>query len=167
MIFIALGANLASVYGDPPQTLAAAVQSISDSGIEVIKASRLFRTAPVPISDQPYFYNCVISVQTNLSPQDLLKTLHAIEHDFGRVRKQQNEARILDLDIIAYNNLIIDDDTIKIPHPRAHQRGFVLYPLFDIAPDWIHPVLQQPLKALVANLDETHNAEALDIKYAG
>lgn len=166
MIFIALGANLPSRFGDPPATIMAAVSALGAAGIEVQKLSRLFLTAPVPISDQPWFCNAVVAVETALSPQDLLTLLHSIEHDFGRVRQNQNEARILDLDIIAYHDEIMQSETITIPHPRAHQRGFVLYPLFDLAPVWVHPVYQQTILQLIDGLDEEQTAKPMDMPHA-
>jgi 2-amino-4-hydroxy-6-hydroxymethyldihydropteridine diphosphokinase len=166
MIFIALGANLPSRFGDPPATIMAAVSALRVAGVRVQRLSRLFLTAPVPISDQPWFCNAVVDIETELSPQDLLTLLHSIEHDFGRVRQNQNEARILDLDIIAYDDEIIQSDAITIPHPRAHQRGFVLYPLFDLAPTWVHPVYQQTILQLIDGLDEKQTAKPMDTPHA-
>jgi 2-amino-4-hydroxy-6-hydroxymethyldihydropteridine diphosphokinase len=149
MIFIALGANLPSTYGDPFATLFAAKQAIESRDIKIIHHSRIWLTAPVPISDQPWFHNAVISVETNLSAYDLLMALHDIEHQFGRVRIELNEARFLDLDLIAYHDEIIQDNNFVVPHPRAHERAFVLLPLNDIAPEWVHPSSQQQIDELI------------------
>jgi 2-amino-4-hydroxy-6-hydroxymethyldihydropteridine diphosphokinase len=149
MIFIALGANLPSTYGDPFATLRAAKQAIELRDIKIIHHSRIWLTAPVPMSEQPWFHNAVIAVETDVSSTDLLNALHQIEHQFGRVRIERNEARILDLDLIAYHDEIIQDDNFVVPHPRAHERAFVLLPLNDVAPEWVHPVLQQRIDELI------------------
>lgn len=122
--------------------------------------SRWFRTAPVPVSDQPWFVNGVIGVSTGLEPSDLLSLLHAVEADFGRTRMVRNEARILDLDLIAYDDLVTDGATPPaLPHPRMHERAFVLLPLSDIAPDWRHPVTGTALPDLIAALPAEQRAE--------
>jgi dihydropteroate synthase len=152
MIFIALGANLPSQFGSPRSTLRRAIQEIDKCGIHVLYQSPIYLTAPVPISDQPWYHNAVIGVATDKSPTQLIETLQEIEQNFGRVRAERNAPRIIDLDIVAYHNLIINENNLQIPHPRAHERAFVLYPLRDIAPNWVHPKSQKSISQLIAEL---------------
>ena len=140
MIFIALGANLPGRYGAPLETLEAAIEAIDAyEGICVLRRSPVYISAPVPISEQPWYHNAVISIQTDLKPRALLEVLMAIEADFGRERGERNAARVLDLDILAYQDDIIQEEGLIVPHPRMAERAFVLLPLFDIAPDWCDP----------------------------
>jgi len=162
MILIALGANLPSRYGSPVQTMRAALQALKKTEVRIIAASRIWQTSPVPVSDQPDYYNAVVQIETEQSPAALLATMQAIEQDFGRTRHIQNAARVLDMDLLAYNDQIIDRPGLIVPHPRMHQRGFVLLPLYDVAPDWIHPVLQETLAILMAALPEDQTAHPSD-----
>ncbi|MDD3444951.1 MAG: 2-amino-4-hydroxy-6-hydroxymethyldihydropteridine diphosphokinase [Zavarzinia sp.] len=118
-------------------------------------ASRLWETAPVPVSDQPWYVNAVFRVETELSPTEMLAALHEIEAAFGRVRRERWEARVLDLDLLSYGDLIIDGDQLRelvLPHPRMAERAFVLLPLAEIAPDWRHPGTGVAIADLVAGL---------------
>ena len=162
MIYVALGANLPSQYGTPANTLMAAIDVLKSRNINIVQLSRIWLTAPVPISDQPWYHNAVIAIETDLSPVNLLKELLSIEHEFGRVRVTQNEARVLDLDIISFHDEIIHQDKLTIPHPRMHERGFVLYPLQDIAPEWIHPLLGQSISDLIASLSPDQKAQVME-----
>lgn len=112
------------------------------------------------MSDQPWFVNGVAAVSTGLNPAGLLSVLHEVEAEFGRTRTLRNEARILDLDLIAYDELVTDGATPPtLPHPRMHERAFVLLPLSDIAPDWRHPATGAALPDLIAALSAGQRAE--------
>ncbi len=164
MIFVALGANLPSRFGAPHETLAAARAAMEARGVSLVAVSSTWLTAPVPISDQPWYHNEVVAVETALSPFRLLETLQAIEDDFGRVRSVRNAPRLLDLDLIAYNDQVLDKPELIVPHPRMHERAFVLLPLQEIAPpDWMHPVLKRPLSALVKVLPADQSARKMDV----
>jgi 2-amino-4-hydroxy-6-hydroxymethyldihydropteridine diphosphokinase len=155
MIYIALGANLPSArYGAPRATLEAALESLSAAGLRISARSHWHISAPVPPSDQPDYVNGVIAVETALDPKALLARLHAIERDFGRERGALNEARVLDLDLLAYHDRVSDgeDGGPILPHPRMMDRAFVLLPLQEIAPQWRHPRSGMPIASLVANL---------------
>ena len=163
MILIALGANLPCSYGSPEETLKMAMLALENVGVHIIASSSIWVTKPVPASLQPLYRNAVVSVRTKHRPESLLKLLHVIEADFGRVRKERNEARVLDLDLIAYGETVIHDSTIDIPHPRMHERGFVLAPLCEINAQWYHPVLQKTAEELLAMLpiqDDMHIVSA-------
>lgn len=140
MIMIGLGANLPSPAGKPVETCEAALHELDQRGISISNRSPWYQSAPVPASDQPWFVNGLVSVDTQLAPQDLLSQLLEIELLFGRQRSEANAARSLDLDIIAYNDEQISIPGLEIPHPRIAERAFVLLPLRSVAPDWTHPV---------------------------
>ncbi len=166
MIYVGLGANLPSPdYGTPEDTLAAALESFAGAGIRVSARSPWYRSAPVPPSDQPWFVNGVASVETELAPGPLLSALHGIEAAFGRVRRERWGPRILDLDLIAFHDVVMADEAgPEIPHPRMHERAFVLLPLADLAPDWRHPVLNRGIGDLVAALGEAQEIERLELR---
>ena len=142
MILIGLGSNLPSPrYGAPAETCAAALAALGDAGVEIQAVSRWYRSAPVPPSDQPWFVNGVAAVATDLAPAGLLAILHGIERDFGRARRARDEARIIDLDILAFDaHVSAPGETPVLPHPRLAERAFVLLPLAELGPEWRHPV---------------------------
>ncbi len=154
MIGIALGANLPSRFGEPVETLQAAKAALLERGVAVTNESRTYLTEPVPKSDDPWYHNEVVAVETVLGPEDLLAMLHTIEAEFGRVRTVKNAPRLLDLDLISYHDVIVESEVVTVPHPRMHTRAFVLYPLQEIAPTWVHPVSQTPVSDLIAALPE-------------
>ena len=135
-IVIALGSNLGGRAGRPEQVLRAAIRALHRAGIEVEACSRFYRSAAVPASAQPPFVNAVALVRSPLRPRPLLALLHRTEKRFGRLRRQPNAARILDLDLIDYRGLVClgGSGTPTLPHPRAWGRAFVVLPLAEIAP---------------------------------
>ena len=129
MILVALGANLPSpLHGGPRETLEAAMSALGEAGLTVAARSFWYETAPVPMSDQPWYVNGVASVTTDLAPDDVLSLLHEIEAAFGRVRAEVNAPRVLDLDLLAYGDIVSTGWPV-LPHPRLHERAFVLRPL--------------------------------------
>jgi 2-amino-4-hydroxy-6-hydroxymethyldihydropteridine diphosphokinase len=154
MILLGLGANLPSRYGPPEAGLAAALDMIEAEGVKVVNRSRFYRSAPVPASDQPWYVNAVASVATALSTRELLALLHRIESSFGRERRERNEPRSLDLDLLAYDDRVETGEGGGpiLPHPRLHERAFVLLPLRDIAPGWCHPSLGRTVEELIESL---------------
>lgn len=154
MILIAVGANLPGANGASAiETCQWAVGQLSlVPGWRVRGLSRWYRTAPVPASDQPDYINGVAHVEGNTSPEHALAHLHRIEAEAGRVRGAANAARTLDLDLLAVDMEIRDTPTLTLPHPRMQDRGFVLYPLRDVAPAWRHPVLRATAAELLARL---------------
>lgn len=153
-IYIGLGANLPSALGHPVDTLEAALSDIAAAGITLLRRSPWYESAPVPrADDQPWYVNGVVEVATTLDPAALLFLLQGFEALSGRVRSVANAARPLDLDIIAYGNLVNSGPNPPLlPHPRMHERAFVLLPLQAIAPRWRHPVLGRSIASLIAAL---------------
>jgi 2-amino-4-hydroxy-6-hydroxymethyldihydropteridine diphosphokinase len=160
MSYLALGANLPSGDGlSPLQTCARAIAAIQAMDtIQSVVRSQWYSTAPIPPSDQPRYINAVLRVTCTAEPASLLAALAAIEQAFGRVRGQADAARTLDLDIIDMNGLVRAAPDPILPHPRAHARGFVLYPLRDVAPRWVHPASGLSIDELIAALpwQDTH-----------
>ena len=161
MILIGLGANLPSAAGPPRATLEAALARLEASGVHITGCARWYRTAPVPASDQPWFVNGVVRVESALDPKALLALLRRIEGEFGRRRTAPNAARSLDLDIIDYDGRIETTPDLVLPHPRMQDRGFVLYPLADIAPGWRHPVSGKTVEELISALPSGQKAEPI------
>jgi 2-amino-4-hydroxy-6-hydroxymethyldihydropteridine diphosphokinase len=161
-IFVSLGANLPRAKGSSPletcRWAAAALDALPGFALRAL--SRWYRTAPVPASDQPDFVNAVAHLAVDgpdpLDPADLLARLHRIEQEAGRTREVRNAARPLDLDIVAIGPLIRPAPDPILPHPRAHLRGFVLFPLRDVAPGWVHPVWGVDVGTLIEGLSDQH-----------
>lgn len=158
MILIAFGANLPDVGGSSPlhtcQRALASVRALE--GLDFTGVSDWYRTSPAPPDpSQPDYCNGIARFSGAPDPAALLDALHRIEATFGRVRSTANAARTLDLDLIEFNGLIRHGPPPVLPHPRAHLRDFVLRPLVEVAPDWVHPVLRQPASALLAALPDT------------
>lgn len=154
MILIALGSNLSGSFDSPMEVLRSAMERLDALGVRILAASSFWATAPVPVSDQPWYQNAVISVETPLSSLELLKLMGSIERAFGRVRSVRDAPRVLDLDLISYGDEIRKEEDFTLPHPRMHERAFVLYPLYEVAPAWRHPVLKRSVKELMAELPD-------------
>lgn len=162
-IYIALGANLPSAHGAPRDTLLAVLAALEAAGVAIVARSAWYASAPVPRSDQPDYVNGAVRVCTQLGPADLLALLHRIEDGFGRVRVERDEARVIDLDLIDYGGMVVEPagEGLRLPHPRAHLRGFVLLPLRDVAPDWRHPVTGRSIDALIGDLSDPDDVRRL------
>lgn len=146
-VCLLLGGNL----NDVQSTFVRALDRISEFSI-VLSESALYRTKAWGMGDDvPDFINQAIMVSTKLEPASLLQELQKIERDFGRVKKLEGvyESRIIDIDIIFFEDYIIKSEDLIVPHPRMQERNFVLYPMLDIAGDWVHPVFDKSIRQLV------------------
>jgi 2-amino-4-hydroxy-6-hydroxymethyldihydropteridine diphosphokinase len=146
---IGLGSNL----GDSLQTLESAIATLADvATIDLEARSHWYVTAPIG-PPQPDFLNGCALLRTTLTPQALLTTLLEIEQQFGRVRQERWGPRSLDLDLLLFDDLVLETDTLTLPHPRLNERAFVLVPLAEIAPDWMEPVSRKAIADLVQGVD--------------
>ena len=167
---IALGSNLQSQRGDCTANLQAAVDRVGALG-RVTAVSSFVWTAPVGYVDQPDFLNGALLLETELAPGALLRALLAIEQAIGRDRSTDVPAkgpRLIDLDLLLYDELVLEEPGLTVPHPEMHTRGFVLEPLAEIAPDWMHPELKLSVKALVEKLrhDDQEGLPAATLRVA-
>ena len=145
---IALGSNL----GDKEANLRRALELLDERGVEVVTVSSFICTEPYGVTDQPQFLNAVCQVRTSLEPLALLHTLLGIEQEMGRVRLRHWGERNIDLDLLLYEDVVMDTPELKLPHPDMQNRDFVLLPLAEIASEFIHPVLHKSIDELKENL---------------
>lgn len=162
MILIGLGANLDGLYGAPEQCLQACSDLLAEAGVYIVRSSNIWKSAPVPVSDQPWYCNAVCAVETMLSPQQLLLALATIENDTGRERHEANAARVLDLDILSYNDEIINEAHLTVPHPALHDRAFVLYPIQEIAPHWVHPTQDKFVDKMISDMPKGQEIQRIE-----
>lgn len=149
--YLALGSNL----GDRELFFKKAIRYLRQEGTEVIRCASIYETEPKDVTDQPWFLNTVLEIQTALRPRDLLNLCLSIETENLRVRSLPKSARTLDMDILFYGNHIIHEDGLTVPHPRLAQRNFVLVPLAEIAPAFVDPVSGRTIGELMARSSDT------------
>lgn len=147
-VFIALGTNI----GDREANLCEARKALAPKVI-IIKESPIYITPPWGYEDQPEFLNQVLEVRTKMRPGRLLAYLKRIEKKMGRMKTFRNGPRLIDLDILFYGQRVIERSKLCIPHPRLHERSFVLVPLKDIAPEFNHPVLNMTVETMLAKIN--------------
>ncbi|MFZ2087353.1 MAG: 2-amino-4-hydroxy-6-hydroxymethyldihydropteridine diphosphokinase [Desulfobaccales bacterium] len=148
--YVGLGAN----EGEPRRQVEEAIAHLAAADeIEVLKVSSFFLNPPLGPPDQPWYVNAVIQVRTRLTPEEMLRVLHRVEQDLGRIRRERWGSRVIDLDLLLYDGVIFTDPDLCLPHPEMHRRSFVLAPLAEIAPQAWHPVLEKTASELLADLD--------------
>jgi 2-amino-4-hydroxy-6-hydroxymethyldihydropteridine diphosphokinase len=150
-IYLIIGGNM----GDRVSLLAECAAFIEKKIGKIIQQSALYETAAWGKTDQPSFLNQVLYILTNQSAHEVLKKCLAIEYEMGRIRFQKWESRIIDIDILFYNQDVINEKDLTVPHPHLAQRRFVLEPMHEIAPDFIHPVSKQTINQLLAQCDDS------------
>ena len=146
--YIGIGSNL----GSREENCLRSIDFLKEEGIVIRKRSALYETEPWGVKDQPGFINAAVEIETDKGPQGLLETLNRIEKIMGRTETRRWGPRVIDLDILFYDDLAIDIPDLQIPHPAMHQREFVLRPLSDIAAGKVHPVLQKTVRELLAEV---------------
>ncbi|MBI1744454.1 2-amino-4-hydroxy-6-hydroxymethyldihydropteridine diphosphokinase [Candidatus Acetothermia bacterium] len=159
--YIGLGSNV----GDREVFLEKAIEMLGDSKrVKILRRAGFYETEPVGREDQPWFINTVAEIETSCSPEKLLAYTHSIELKLGRHQREHWGPREIDLDILLYENRVLDTPTLKVPHPQLHQRRFVLAPLCELAPDLIHPIFQRPLRKLLEGLSDNKQVISLRAK---
>lgn len=148
-VFLGLGSNL----GDRKANLRLAVRRLREL-MQITRVSSLYETGPVGFADQPDFLNAVAEAETILSPSGLLTVIKQVEESLGREPTFRYGPRAIDVDVLLYDDIVFQGQEVKVPHPRLHERRFVLEPLVELAPDVVHPVLLRPVSAILADLPE-------------
>jgi 2-amino-4-hydroxy-6-hydroxymethyldihydropteridine diphosphokinase len=149
--FLSLGSNL----GNRSDYLHKAIEALSGNGVAVVRQAGIYETEPLEVTDQPWFLNTVVEANTTMSPHQLMDVCLSIERENHRLRTEIKSARTVDLDIIFYDDQIIHESQLTIPHPRFRERKFVLVPLAEIAPDFIDPVSSHSIETLLQQCPDT------------
>ncbi len=158
-VFIAIGSNMES----PAANCRQAMDRLAESpGMTLLARSSLYRSEPFGKTDQDWFVNAVVRIDTSLSPEELLQMCQSIEQEMGRTRSEKWGPRIIDLDILFYDDLILKREGLEIPHPGIPGRSFVLVPMNEIAPDSIHPQLKKPVKTLLEEIENPQQVQRMD-----
>lgn len=156
--YLSIGANL----GNREKNIKDAVEALCLKTGYPVAVSPVYETEPVGFSSPDMFLNQVVIIETDLSPSGLLDLLKEVETTMGRIRKEErNISRLIDLDILFYEDQVVECPELVIPHPRMHERRFVLEPFCDIAPDFIHPILQMSVKELLSRSSDNSKVKKL------
>ena len=168
MIFLGIGSNLSSSFGNRFNNINMAISFLNEYGIQTIKKSSFYETLSYPNKENPKFINVLIEVSTHLKPEDLASVLIFIEEKLERKRLDKNEPRTCDIDIIDFNSKVIDfkykNLDFTVPHKKLSYRNFVLFPLKEILPKWIHPKTKESIDVLINKLSTDDKNSILKIK---
>ena len=162
-VYLLIGGNL----GNREKNLFNAREKITREAGEIIQTSQIYQTAAWGIREQPDFLNQVLLITTTLDPQHCLKKILSIENEMGRIRIQKNAARIIDIDILLFNDEVIAEPGLTIPHPEIANRRFALAPLNELAPSYIHPAMQTSIHELLMNCTDTLDVHIFNESYSG
>ena len=158
MIYLNIGSNLSSPYGNREDNIKKAIEYLKDFKINLIKISSLYETPSYPNNADPKFLNLCVKINTRLKATELLSEIKKIEKRLGRIRLKKNEPRTCDIDIIDFKGEQIETEELIIPHPKLHLRNFVIYPLKEIEPNWLHPIFNKKIDSFFQELDKnSHN----------
>jgi len=152
MIFLNIGSNLSSSNGDRLFNLKKTLELITLEKIKIMKISSIYETPSYPNKKNPKYLNIGLEIECKFSPIYLIRKFNKIEEKLQRVRGTKNQPRTCDIDLIDYEGKVLNSKKICIPHPRAHLRNFVLFPLKEISPTWIHPILKKKIDFLIKKL---------------
>ena len=168
MLLLGLGSNLSSNFGDRFENIDLAISYLQSHKIQLLKKSSFYETLSYPDIKNPKFINVIIEVLTHLPPEEFVSVLISIEESLERKRNQKNEPRTCDIDIIDYNGRVMDFSykslIFKVPHEKLIYRNFVLFPLQEIVPNWVHPITKEKISNLIAKLPEEDRKSILKVK---
>ncbi len=159
MIHLNIGSNLNSKYGSRFENISVAIKLLLEKKIKIIKISSFYETPSYPNKELPKFVNIGLLVDYNNRHDVLIKEILLIEKKIGRIRSKKNEPRVCDIDVIDFKGLKIENKTLILPHPRSHKRNFVLYPIKEIDPKWIHPNYKKNVDFLIGKLNYSSRIE--------
>ena len=159
MIHLNIGSNLDSKFGNRFKNISIAINLLVNAKIKIIKTSNFYQTPSYPNKELPKFINIGVLANYDKNEIALINEINLIEKKIGRNKSKKNDPRVCDIDIIDFNGLIVNKNNLKIPHPRCHLRNFVLYPILQIDPDWVHPIIKKNVKFLINNLDQKSRIE--------
>jgi len=159
MIHINIGSNLDSKYGTKFKNISIAINLLIDSKLKIKKISNFYETPSYPDKKLPRFANIGLSAEYDFDHTKLIKDISLIEKKIGRIKSKKNDPRVCDIDIIDFNGLIKENKFLKLPHPRSHIRNFVLYPIKEIDPKWIHPIFKKNVDFLINELSQNSRIE--------
>tara|TARA_Y100001970_G_C14165611_1_gene821100 strand:+ start:642 stop:1151 length:510 start_codon:yes stop_codon:yes gene_type:complete len=159
MIHLNIGSNLDSMYGSKFENISLAVKLLINSKLSIKKISNFYETPSYPNKKMPKFVNIGLMGEYEFDYNKLLNEILLIEKKIGRIRSKKNDPRVCDIDIIDFNGQIMSDKSLELPHPRSHNRNFVLYPIKEIDPNWIHPKLKKNVDFLLSQLNQNSRIE--------
>lgn len=158
-VFVGFGSNLGGAVARVREAVARLAHL---PRVRVIQVSSLYRTEPVGLEDQDWFVNGVAHIESGLGPRELMRGLLEVEQGMGRTRTIQGGPRVIDLDLLLFGDLVMEDADLRIPHPRLHERRFVLVPLCELAPHALHPVLKKEMADILMDLQDTKSVQFLE-----
>ena len=159
MIHLNIGSNLISKYGSRFKNISIAIKLLRNNNLKIKRISSFYETPSYPNKNLPKFVNLGLLIESDLKNTQLIKQILLIEKKIGRVKSEKNEPRVCDIDIIDFKGLVTKTKSLELPHPRGHMRNFVLYPIKEIDPDWIHPILKKNVGILINELSQNSRIE--------
>ena len=159
MIHLNIGSNLNSIFGSKSDNICIATNLLIGSKIKIVKISKFYETPSYPNQNLPKFLNVGILAKFNYDFLELLKRIKLVEKKLGRIRKKKNDPRVIDIDIIDFSGIIRKNTGLTLPHPKAHLRNFVLYPILEIDPKWSHPIFKKNVQLLINKLSQKSRIE--------
>ena len=164
MIHLNIGSNLNSIHGSKFDNISIAIQLLIEAKLKVEKISNFYETPSYPNQRLPKFLNIGILVNKNLNVLKLYKDINLVQKKIGRIKTKKNDPRVIDIDIIDFNGQIKDSKDLILPHPRAHLRNFVLYPILEIDPKWLHPIYKKNAQFFINKLSQKSRIEITRLK---
>ena len=164
MIHLNIGSNLNSIHGSKFDNISIAIQLLIEAKLKIEKISNFYETPSYPNQKLPKFLNIGVLVNKNLNILRLYKDINLVQKKMGRIKSKRNDPRVIDIDIIDFNGQIKDSKNLILPHPRAHLRNFVLYPIVEIDPKWLHPIYRKNAQFFINKLSQKSRIEITRLK---